>query len=52
LVDQFTADDVIVVERENNQTVFKRQSEEALTVWREEYSLGELWSKNIIGGTP
>ncbi len=52
LVDQFTADDVIVVERENNQTVFKRQSEDALAAWREEYSLGELWSKNVLGGTP
>lgn len=52
LVDQFSADDVIVVERENHQTVFKRQSEEALAAWREEYSLGELWSKNVLGGTP
>jgi predicted ATPase len=52
LVDQFTADDIIVVERENNQTVFKRQNEEALAAWREEYSLGELWSKNVLGGTP
>lgn len=52
LVDQFTADDVIVVERDDNQTVFKRQSEEALAAWREDYSLGELWSKNVMGGTP
>jgi predicted ATPase len=52
LVDQFTADDIIVVERANNQTVFKRQSEDELAVWREEYSVGELWSKNILGGTP
>jgi len=52
LLDQFTADDVIVVEREDNQTVFKRQSEEALAAWREEYSIGELWSKNVLGGTP
>jgi predicted ATPase len=52
LVDQFTADDIIVVERSDNQTVFKRQSEESLAAWREEYSLGELWSKNVLGGTP
>jgi predicted ATPase len=52
LVDQFSADDVIVVERSNNQTVFKRQNEEELAVWREEYSIGELWSKNVLGGTP
>jgi len=52
LVDQFTADDVIVVERANNQTVFKRQSEDDLAAWSEENSLGELWSKNVLGGTP
>lgn len=52
LVDQFTADDIIVVERSDNQTVFKRQSEETLAEWIEEYSLGELWSKNVLGGTP
>ncbi len=52
LVNQFSADDVIVVEREDNQTVFKRQNEEALAAWREDYSLGELWSKNVLGGTP
>lgn len=52
LVDQFSANDIIVVERENNQSVFKRQNEESLSVWREEYSLGELWSKNVLGGTP
>lgn len=52
LVDQFSPDNIIVVERSDNQTVFKRQNEEALAVWREEYSLGELWSKNVLGGTP
>lgn len=52
LVDQFTADDIIVVERKDNQTVFIRQSEERLSSWRDEYSLGELWSKNVLGGTP
>ncbi len=52
LIDQFSADDVVVVEREGGQTVFKRQSEEALAVWREDYSVGELWSKNVLGGTP
>lgn len=52
LVDQFSADDIIVVERNNEQTTFKRQNEIELASWREEYSLGELWSKNVIGGTP
>ena len=50
LVDHFSANDIIVVNREDNQTVFKRQSEESLKSWLEEYSIGELWEKNVIGG--
>ena len=50
LVNEFSADDIIVVNREDNQTVFKRQSSEALSTWLEDYSIGELWEKNVIGG--
>lgn len=50
LVNEFSADDIIVANRENNQTVFKRQSVESLKNWLEEYSIGELWEKNVIGG--
>jgi len=51
-LDQFEAEDIIVVERENEQTIFKRQNSESLSQWLEEYSIGELWNKNIMGGTP
>lgn len=50
LVNEFSADDIIVTNRENNQTVFKRQSEESLKNWLQDYSIGELWEKNVIGG--
>lgn len=50
LVNEFSADDIIVANREDNQTVFKRQSEELLKTWLEDYSIGELWEKNVIGG--
>jgi predicted ATPase len=53
LLDQFEANDIIVVDRSENQTVFKRQNEESLANWlKEEYSISELWDKNILGGTP
>lgn len=52
LVDQFTADDVIVVERRDEQTVFSRQTENDLKDWLAEYTLGELWEKNVLGGRP
>lgn len=50
LVNEFSADDIIVANRADNQTVFKRQSEESLKAWLEDYSIGELWEKNVIGG--
>lgn len=52
LLDQFEAGDIIVVERTDNQSTFKRLNSEELSNWIGEYSLGELWSKNVIGGTP
>lgn len=50
LVDQFTPEDVIVVDREDRQSVFKRLASDDLTGWLEDYSLGELWEKNVLGG--
>ena len=52
LVDQFVPEDVIVVEREGRRSTLRRLSAGALAVWLEEYSLGELWLKNVIGGRP
>ncbi|MDJ1473461.1 AAA family ATPase [Xanthocytophaga flava] len=52
LIDNFEPEDIIVTDRENQQSVFKRLSTEELKDWLDEYSLGELWNKNIIGGRP
>lgn len=53
LVNEFSPDDIIVVQREeNHETIFLRQSEESLKIWLQEYSIGELWEKNILGGRP
>ena len=51
-LDHFSADDVIVVESENGESRFVRQSSEALAAWRERYTLGQAWSKNLMGGRP
>jgi predicted ATPase len=51
LLDHFEADDVIVVDRTENGSEFKRLDAEKLTAWLEDdYSLGELWNKNLFGG--
>ncbi len=53
LVNEFAPEDILVVQRENNhETVFKRQTEDALAIWLKDYSMGELWEKNILGGRP
>lgn len=52
LLDQFNPEDILVVDREDNQTVFKRLSKEELGEWLDEYTLSELWRKNVLGGRP
>ncbi len=52
LLDNFEAEDVVVVEREDGWSTFKRQSSGELEEWLKNYSLGELWEKNVIGGRP
>jgi predicted ATPase len=53
LLDQFKPDDVVVADRQGDESVFRRLDSENLDAWLEQdYSLGELWKKNIIGGRP
>jgi predicted ATPase len=52
LIDHFAANDIIVVDRVQDNSTFKRLDEEKLKDWLEDYSLGELWKQNIIGGRP
>lgn len=52
LVDYFEPEDIIVVNRGKGASVFKRLNKEELSTWLEDYSLGELWRKNIVAGGP
>ncbi|MBQ9682827.1 MAG: AAA family ATPase [Neisseriaceae bacterium] len=52
LINEFEPEDIIVVEQHNGSSSFKRLSSEELNVWLKDYSLGELWDCNIIGGRP
>ena len=52
LLDNFAPQDVIVAENDGLKTTFNRLDEEKLKVWLEEFSLGELWEKNVLGGRP
>ena len=52
LVDYFEPKDIIVVNRKEGASVFKRLNKDELSSWLEDYSLGELWRKNIVTGGP
>jgi len=51
-LDSFATEDIVVVERNGEATEFNRPDAKKLTAWLEDYSLGETWEKNIIGGGP
>ena len=52
LLDEFKPADIIVVQRTNDQSEFRRLAPEELSVWLNDYTLGELWQKNLLGGMP
>ena len=48
----FDPADIVVVERDGESSTLARPDVKALDAWLEDYSLGEIWEKNIIGGGP
>lgn len=51
LLNEFDAEDVLVVDRDETGSSFRRLDQENLREWLEkDYTLGELWNKNILGG--
>jgi predicted ATPase len=52
LVNEFDAEDLIVVDKHGGASTFRRPDAAALEEWLADYSLGELWKKNLLGGRP
>lgn len=52
LVNCFAPEDIIAVDRADGQTVFRRLNADEMRVWMDsyDYSISDLWEKNIIGG--
>lgn len=50
LISNFSPNDVIVIDKSEseNQTVFSRLNADTLASWLEDYTLGDLWERNII----
>lgn len=51
-LNHFEPEDIIVVDRSNSESLFKRLDKNNLTEWLNEYAIGELWEKNVLGGRP
>lgn len=51
-LDFFNANDVLVFEAPDETTKVKRLNQDELSSWVQEYTLSELWEKNVIGGQP
>lgn len=51
-LDLFEPQEIIVVDRPGRESRVRRLDPQALASWLEEYSVGELWEKNVFGGRP
>ncbi|WP_309670389.1 AAA family ATPase [Gemmatimonas sp.] len=52
LVNQFEPQHLWTVDRRDGQSVFEALDESSTKDWLSDYSLGELWEKNILGARP
>ncbi|MFZ2445972.1 MAG: AAA family ATPase [Syntrophobacteraceae bacterium] len=52
LLDHFNPEDVLVADRVDDSTQISRLDPDRLVDWLEDYSLGQLWEKNELGGRP
>jgi predicted ATPase len=52
LLDELTPEQVIVVNQADGETVLERLDTNKLDGWLQEYTLGQLWEKNELGGQP
>jgi predicted ATPase len=52
MVSQFLPEEVIVVDCVKDESVFRRLNSQELEYWLDDYSLGEIWEMNLVGGRP
>jgi len=51
LINAFSPEDIIVTDR-NGSTSYRRLVTDDLKEWIDDYNMGDIWEKNIIGGQP
>ena len=52
LVDAFDLDEIFVLDLEDGRTKVRRLCNSDYQDWLDEYTTGELWQKNLLGGRP
>jgi predicted ATPase len=53
LISHFMPEDIITVDQINGSSVFERLNDESLQKWLDDYTIDDLWKRNIItGGQP
>lgn len=52
LVDMFSPEDIITVNDGEEGSEFKRLEAKGLSAWLEDYTLGQLWVKNVVEASP
>lgn len=52
LVNNFDLEDLVVIDRKGRDSTYTRPSSSELKEYLEEFSTGQIWEKNIIGGRP
>ncbi|MCY4040481.1 MAG: AAA family ATPase [Gammaproteobacteria bacterium] len=50
LINEFSIEDIVVVNRKDGQSTFERLNKTEFSDWLEDYSVGDLWTKNVIAG--
>jgi len=48
LISHFMPEDIITVDQVNGESIFKRLNNETLASWLEDYTIDDLWKRNII----
>lgn len=52
LLDNFAIDQIIVADHGGRGSLFRRLKADDFQMWLENFSVGELWEKNVLGGRP
>ena len=52
LVNSFSLEELVVLDLEDGRTQIRRLDPDEYSLWLDDYTTGDLWRKNILGGRP